>query len=105
MWPLEKWKPKSGSHFPTAPTASGRREETQKKTGTHLSTQERGLLKRLDRPDHSAGLGGPAQANYQHPRWAKSDDRSGPGRMIKLKEIPIGSPSSNKLRPSLTYDP
>src|SRR5712692_5054717 len=66
---------KSGFHFPTAPTASGRKEETQK-TGT--------LLKRLDRPDNSTGLERPAQANYQHPGWAKSDDRSGPGRMIKL---------------------
>ncbi len=36
------------------------------------------------RPDNSTGLERPAQANYQHPGWAKSDDRSGPGRMIKL---------------------
>jgi hypothetical protein len=30
------------------------------------------------------GLEGPDQANYQHPGWAKLDDRSGPGRTIKL---------------------
>src|ERR1700730_8873725 len=31
------------------------------------------------------GLEGPDKANYQHPGWAKLDDRSGPSRTIKLK--------------------
>jgi hypothetical protein len=80
------WKSGNQKAVPTFPPPrqppAGRKK--YKKRGTHLSTQERGLLKRLDRPDHSTGLEGPAQANYQHPGWAKSDDQSGPGRMIKL---------------------
>src|SRR5580658_9067749 len=33
------------------------------------------------------GLEGPDKANYQHPGWAKLDDRNGPGRTIKLTTL------------------
>jgi hypothetical protein len=33
----------------------------------------------------SLDFSAPVKANYQQPRWAKSDHRSGPGRTIKLK--------------------
>src|SRR5277367_1728862 len=34
-----------------------------------------------------SGLQRRLKANYQHPGWAKSDDRSGPCRMIKLTSV------------------
>ena len=41
-------------------------------------------VNRFLRERFCTGLEGPDKANYQHPGWAKLDDRSGPSRMIEL---------------------
>jgi hypothetical protein len=46
VWPVGKWKPKTGFHFPTAPAASGRKEKTQKTGDTTIEVRTGTFLKK-----------------------------------------------------------
>ncbi len=51
-------------------------------------------VNRFLRERFRTGLEGPDKANYQHPGWAKLDDRSGPGRTIKLTAATLSKTAS-----------